>query len=149
MPQPPPHRITNPKPNPDLAPAEPKLDPLSEKRGLGEGNDDDDEDDDDEDDDDSGIYYASRPRRRQELYAAKPHPPEESWRRPASGPTRGEFMCSNEFLKSVGISPSRQQWDLIYTPENPWQPKPDKRKPRERKPEQIRPPADNQPGPST
>lgn len=142
MPQPPPRSITNPQPNPDIDPAEPKLNPLSEKRGLGEDNDDDD--------DDSDIYYGSRPpRRRSELYAAKPpYPPEESWRRPASGPTRAEYMCSNEFMKSVGIAPARPQWDLKFTPENPWPPE---REPRVRKPKPIRPqtPADDQRGPRT
>lgn len=129
MAQPPPRLITKPEPDPELNPAEPKLDPLSEKRGLGE-----------DDDYSVDIYDASRPsppqRRRpgEELYAAKPHPPEESWwRKPATGPTRAEYMCSNQFMRSVGIAPSRHEWDLKFTPENPWPPPPVEKKPRVRK----------------
>lgn len=142
MPQPPPHPISKLEPEPDPAPAEPNPNASSEKRGLGEG-------------DDSNPYYAPR-RRLLSNNPLKPPPPEESWRRPANGPPRAEYMCSNEYMESVGIVPARPQWERKFTPENPWQRKPpvrnktpeEKKKPGRRpNPEPMTPPAD-EPGPS-
>lgn len=142
MPQPPPSPIPVLEPNPDLVPfdeADPDA-PSQIKRGLGE-------------EDDSDHYYALQ-RRHPSANPAKPNSPEGSWRKPGSGPPRAEYMCSNEFMESVGIVPARPQWNPKFTPENPWQRKPPvpKKSPQQkkqpgRKPKTIPPPAD-EPGPS-
>lgn len=41
----------------------------------------------------------------------KRNPPEEEKFSRRPGPPRAEYMCSNEFLESVGIVPARPRWD--------------------------------------
>lgn len=138
MPQPPTRPIPILEPDPDFELFEgpdPNASSQKKNRGLGE-------------DVDSDLYHALQ-RRRPLANPAKPNLPEESMRKPGSGPPRAEHMCSNEFLESVGIVPARPRWAPKFTPENPWERKPSvpkktpqqKKKPG-RKPNTTTPPLD-------